>query len=86
MACPSKSRRDIAREQGLDIDEAGFTAAKNEHSKASGGGKAMGKLGGEDSEFFANIFKDLQAKGKLGKDGVEYDPYNSPRVEGEVLR
>jgi alanyl-tRNA synthetase len=45
----------------------------------------MGKLGGEDSEFFANILKDLQAKKKLGKDGVEYDPYNSPRVEGEVL-
>jgi len=82
---PFEISRDIAREQGLDIDEAGFTAAKNEHSKASGGGKAMGKLGGEDSEYFANIFKDLQAKGKLGKDGVEYDPYNSPRVEGEVL-
>jgi len=55
------------------------------HSKASGGGKAMGKTGGEDSEFFANILKDLQAKKKLGKEGVEYDPYNSPRVEGEVL-
>jgi alanyl-tRNA synthetase len=82
---PFEISRDIAREQGLDIDEAGFTAAKNEHSKASGGGKAMGKLGGEDSEFFANILKDLQAKKKLGKDGVEYDPYNSTRVEGEVL-
>ena len=82
---PFEISRDIAREQGLDIDEAGFTAAKNEHSKASGGGKAMGKLGGEDFEFFANILKDLQAKKKLGKDGVEYDPYNSPRVEGEVL-
>ncbi len=82
---PFEISRDIAREQGLDIDEAGFTAAKNEHSKASGGGKAMGKLGGEDSEFFANIFKDLQAKGKLSASGVEYDPYNSPRLEGEVL-
>ncbi len=82
---PFEISRDIAREQGLDIDEAGFTAAKNEHSKASGGGKAMGKLGGEDSEYFANIFKDLQAKNKIGASGVEYDPYNSPRVEGEVL-
>ena len=73
---PFEISRDIAREQGLDIDEAGFTAAKEEHAKASGGGKAMGKLGGEDAEFFAGILKDLQAKGKLGKDGVEYDPYN----------
>ncbi len=82
---PFEISRDIAREQGLDIDEAGFTEAKNQHSKASGGGKAMGKLGGEDSEFFANVLKDLQVKKKLGKDGVEYDPYNSPKVDGEIL-
>ncbi|MHB8776554.1 MAG: alanine--tRNA ligase-related protein, partial [Anaerolineales bacterium] len=31
------------------------------------------------------ILKDLQKKKKLGANGVEYDPYNSPRVEGEVL-
>ena len=82
---PFEISRDIAREQGLDIDEAGFTEAKNQHSKASGGGKAMGKLGGEDSEFFANVLKDLQVKKKLGKDGVEYDPYNSLKVDGEIL-
>jgi alanyl-tRNA synthetase len=82
---PFEISRDIAREQGLDVDEAGFNTAKEVHAKASGGGKAMGKLGGEDSEFFANIFKDLQANKKLGKDGVEYDPYNSPKVKGEIL-
>jgi alanyl-tRNA synthetase len=78
---PFEISRDIAREQGLDVDEAGFTAAKEEHAKASGGGKAMGKLGGEDAEYFAGILKDLQAKGKLGKDGVEYDPYNGTQVD-----
>jgi alanyl-tRNA synthetase len=77
---PFEISRDIAREQGLDVDEAGFTTAKEEHAKASGGGKAMGKLGGEDAEYFAGILKDLQAKGKLGKDGVEYDPYNGTDV------
>jgi alanyl-tRNA synthetase len=82
---PLEISRDIAREQGLDVDEKGFNEAKETHAKASGGGKAMGKLGGEDAEFFANILKDLQAKGKLGKDGVEYDPYTSLTVEGEVL-
>jgi alanyl-tRNA synthetase len=82
---PLEISRDIAREQGLEIDAAGFNAARDEHSKASGGGKAMGKLGGEDAEFFAGILKDLQKKGKLGEHGVEYDPYTSPRVEGEIL-
>jgi alanyl-tRNA synthetase len=82
---PFEISRDIAREQGLDVDEKGFNEAKEAHAKASGGGKAMGKLGGEDAEFYANILKDLQAKKKLGKDGVEYDPYTSTKVEGEVL-
>jgi alanyl-tRNA synthetase len=82
---PFEISRDIAREQGLEVDQAGFDVAKDEHSIASGGGKAMGKLGGEDAEFFAGILKDLQKKNKLGGHGVEYDPYTSPRVEGEVL-
>ena len=82
---PFEISRDIAREQGLDIDEAGFNAAKEEHSVASGGGKAMGKMGGEDAEFYAGIFKQLHHDKKLGEHGVEYDPYTSPHVEGEVL-
>jgi alanyl-tRNA synthetase len=82
---PFEISRDIAREQGLDVDEEGFKVAREEHSLASGGGKAMGKIGGEDAEFFAGILKDLQKKKKLGEHGVEYDPYTSPHVDGEVL-
>ena len=82
---PFEISRDIAREQSLDVDEEGFKAAMDEHRIASGSGKAMGKSGGEDAEFFASILKDLQKHGKLGEHGVEYDPYTSPRVEGEVL-
>ena len=82
---PFEISRDIAREHGLDVDEEGFRVAREQHSLASGGGKAMGKIGGEDAEFFAGILKDLQKKKKLGEHGVEYDPYTSPRVEGEVL-
>jgi alanyl-tRNA synthetase len=82
---PFEITRDIAREQDLDVDEAGFRAAMDEHRIASGGGKAMGKMGGEDAEFFAGILKELQRKGRLDERGVEYDPYTSTRVEGEVL-
>jgi alanyl-tRNA synthetase len=82
---PFEISRDIAREHELDVDEEGFKAAREEHSLASGAGKAMGKLGGEDAEFFAGILKNLQKRKKLGEHGVEYDPYTSWRVEGEVL-
>ncbi len=82
---PFEIARDIAREQNLDIDESGFRTAMDEHRIASGGGKAMGKMGGEDAEFFAGILKELQRKGRLEERGVEYDPYTSVRVEAEVL-
>ena len=82
---PFEISRDIAREGGLDVDEAGYNEAKEKHSLASGGGKAMGQMGGDDAEVFAAIFKDLKARKKLNKNGVVYDPYTSPKVEGEVL-
>ena len=82
---PLEITRDIAREQGLDVDVNGFDAARDAHSAASGGGKAMGRMGGEDAEFFAGILKELQRLGRLGEYGVEYDPYTSTRSEGEVL-
>ena len=82
---PLEIARDIAREQGLDVDEAGFRAAMDEHRLASGGGKAMGKMGGEDAEFYTGIMKDLQKAGKLVKEGVAYNPYEWMQVEGPVL-
>ena len=82
---PFEISRDIAREQGLDVDEEGFRLAMDEHRLASGGGKAMGRMGGEDAEFFASLLKSLQKQGKLGEHGVEYDPYTSTAIETEVL-
>jgi alanyl-tRNA synthetase len=42
---PFEITRDIAREQGLDVDEAGFREAMDEHRIASGGGKGHGRAG-----------------------------------------
>jgi alanyl-tRNA synthetase len=82
---PLEIARDIAREQDLDVDEAGFRLAMDEHRLASGGGKAMGRMGGKDAEFYSGILKDLQKAGKLEKDGVVYNPYEWMHVEGPVL-
>jgi len=82
---PLEITRDIAREQELDVDVDGFHRAMEEHRLASGAGKAMGLMGGEDAEFYNGLRKVLQAKGKLGKGGVAYDPYGVLEVEGEVL-
>ncbi len=82
---PFEITRDIALERYSSTDEDGFRAAMDEHRIASGAGKAMGVLGGEDAEFFAGISRELQAKGKLPPQGVAYDPYNDLKVETEVL-
>lgn len=82
---PFEIARDIAREQGMDVDEDGFRRAMEEHRLASGGGKAMGKLGGEDAELYTAILQDLQKAGKIGETGVEHNPYEWSQVEGEVL-
>ncbi len=82
---PMEITRDIAREQGLEVDEEGFRAAMETHRIKSGGGKAMGPLGGEDAEFYADLRARLQAEGQLPESGVAYNPYEWLRVEGPLL-
>ncbi len=82
---PFEITRDIAKEKDLDVDEAGFKNAMDAHRIASGGGKAMGELGGEDAEMYTALAEELKAAGKLPEEGVEYDPYTKLTAEGEVL-
>jgi alanyl-tRNA synthetase len=81
---PLEIARDIAREQGLEVDEAGFRAAMDEHRIASGGG-AFGEMGGEDVDVYRDLFNLLQEDGKLGPEGVIYNPYDLLEVETPVL-
>ena len=82
---PLELTRDIAREEGLSVDEEGFRKAFEEHRLVSGAGKAMGPLGGEDVDVYREALEELQARGELGPEGVEYDPYSTLEVEGPVL-
>jgi alanyl-tRNA synthetase len=82
---PFEISRDIAKERGYQVDEARFRSAMEEHRLASGGGQAMGELGGEQAGVYADIVKDLQKKKKLTKKGVKYNPYDDLETKGEVL-
>jgi alanyl-tRNA synthetase len=82
---PFEISRDIAHEQLLEVDEEGFRIAMEAHRLASGGGRAMGRLGGEDAEFYARIYRELQQTGRVDEKGLVYDPHDSLRAEGEVL-
>ena len=85
LGLPFEITRDIAREQGLEVDEAGFRQAMEDHRLASGAGKAFGAMGGEDVDIYRGVLTDLQSRELLGVNGVTYDPYNAVEVEGPVL-
>jgi alanyl-tRNA synthetase len=82
---PFEITRDIAKEHGLDVDEAGFTLSMDEHRLASGAGKARGEQGGEDVDVYRQIFEELALQGSLPANGVEYDPYSRLEVSGKIL-
>ncbi|MGB8252949.1 MAG: alanine--tRNA ligase, partial [Anaerolineaceae bacterium] len=85
VGLPLEITRDIAREQGLEVDEAGFKKAMEEHRVSSGAGKAMGAQGGADVEVFRELHERLIKEKKLDQSGVRYDPYGSLEVKGTLL-
>jgi alanyl-tRNA synthetase len=85
---PLEITRDIAQERGLSVDDRGFNEAMETHRLASGAGKEMGALGGEDVELYQSIRRRLLEVEKLPPEGVKYDPYDDPvnlEFETELL-
>jgi len=85
LGLPFEITRDIAEENGYEVDEQGFKDAMEEHRLASGAGKAFGDMGGSDVGVFALAFDKLLTEGKIGIAGVTYDPYNSLEIHGNIL-
>jgi alanyl-tRNA synthetase len=82
---PLEITRDIAREQSLDVDEAGFRQAMDAHRLVSGGGKAIGVMGNEDVDVYRAVLDELVTQGKVDAQGVEYDPYQDLEVDTTIL-
>jgi alanyl-tRNA synthetase len=82
---PFEITRDIARERGLDVDEAGFQSAMKEHKEKSASEKTRGYQDDEEVELYRQILQNLQSQGILTGNGVVYDPYNQLEVSGPLL-
>jgi alanyl-tRNA synthetase len=82
---PLEITRDIAREQGLQVDEAGFHASMESHRVASGAGQDMGDLTEEGVEVYQKLLADLQRSGALKGGGVRQDPYSGLQLEAPVV-
>jgi alanyl-tRNA synthetase len=82
---PLEITRDIAREQGIQVDEQGFLAAMEEHRLASGAGEVFGVFGEDKIELYNELLTTLVDHGELNPGGVNYDPYDRYEVEGKIL-
>ncbi len=85
LGLPLEITRDIAQEQGLEVDALGYENAMEAHRLASGAGKDFGELGGEDVEIYSNLFDHLIQTHKLPRSGVLYQPYQAIEEPVEVL-
>lgn len=85
LGLPLEITRDIAQEQGLDVDSVGYQKAMEEHRLISGAGKEFGEQSGGDVEIFTALHEQLVNTGKLQQSGVQYDPYHPKETPLEVL-
>ncbi|MHC1771015.1 MAG: alanine--tRNA ligase [Flexilinea sp.] len=82
---PLEITYDIVREYGLEVDRSGFLKASEVHRIASGGGKAIGHMGGEDAEQYAVFLAYLKDQGLVDNSGVKYDPYDSKPLQSKLV-
>ena len=82
---PIEITYDLVRDRGFDVDRDGYRAAAEAHRIASGAGKAIGKMTGEEAERYGVYLTALVESGKLPESGVAYDPYRREPISTDLL-
>ena len=81
---PLELTRDEALEQhGMTVDEAGYTAAREQHAIASGSGAFANYVVGQS--VYGDMLHSLVNTGQLDESGVDYDPYTGAVLESTIL-
>lgn len=81
---PLEITRDIVEEDGVRVDEQGFTSALKKHRFVSSTDR-MHEVATEDLEIYRTLLKELVDAGDLDKEGVRYDPYHTKDLAGPIL-
>ncbi len=83
---PLEITRDVAKERGMGVDEAGY-AVEREHAKdiSRAGSKAQFSGNYDVATHYREMLADLQAEAKLPAEGVHYNPYDALTMDTEVL-
>ncbi|MCW1969545.1 MAG: alanine--tRNA ligase [Anaerolineae bacterium] len=83
---PLEITRDVARERGFEIDEAGYVAAREaskEVARKASSGKFVGNF--DTARAYAETFETLKSTGKLPESGVTHNPYDALTVSTTVV-
>ena len=81
---PVEITRDVAGEQGLSVDEAGYQAALEEQRRRARQADTFEIQDEEALRRYREILADLQEQGLLAEGGVAHDPYTSTELETTV--
>jgi alanyl-tRNA synthetase len=82
---PFEITRDIIKENGLEVDEAGYKEALKKHKDISREDNAIEETSGDAVEFYQQVVTQLKQGGKLSDGGVEYDPYQRLEISGQII-
>jgi alanyl-tRNA synthetase len=82
---PFEITRDIAREQDIEVDGEGFSRAMETHREVSSAENGDHASDASQVDAFRALRERLKSDGRLGDDGVAYDPYYGLETEGNVL-
>jgi len=81
---PLEITRDVAKEEGLSVDEAGYQTALEEQRQRAREAEAFDAYDEETLARYQDVLTDLQAQGLLGADGVEHNPYATATLETKI--
>jgi alanyl-tRNA synthetase len=81
---PLEITRDVAEEQGLEVDEEGYQVALEAQRERARAAEVFEAVDEESVRIFRDLLEDLQQKEALGPAGVEYDPYSATERQTTV--
>ncbi|MBN1955492.1 MAG: alanine--tRNA ligase [Anaerolineae bacterium] len=82
---PLEITRDVAREKGIAVDEAGYLAALEAQRARARAVEAFEEIDEESRRVYRDLLEDLQAQGALAPCGVQYDPYSATELQTAVV-
>ncbi|MCP4539948.1 MAG: alanine--tRNA ligase [Chloroflexi bacterium] len=81
---PLEITRDVAKERGMSVDDAGYQVALEEQRRRARQSDKFDTHDEKSQKRYRKILTDLQEQGLLGGDGVEHDLYSTTELETTV--